>query len=657
MSSVDPPHPASAHTHNANTTATRELLFEDETDFDDARRGFIATLPDARVTNDNGEVVWDVSAYRFLEAQAVPESVNPSLWRQARLNQIHGLFHVAGGIYQVRGLDIANMTIIEGDTGILIIDPLMFSETAAAALALYYSERGERPVKAVMYSHSHPDHYGGVEGVISAAQVASGEVEVIAPAGFLEAALEETMLAGIPMRRRAMFQFGPSLEPGPRGQIDAGLGIRVGRGTSGLIAPNRLIGEAGETHVIDGVRIIFQLTPQTEAPAEMNFFFPAWGVLDLAENGCHTMHNLCPIRGARTRDALAWSKYLDEALIRFIDRTGVVIAQHHWPAWGREHIRRFISEQRDMYRYLHDQTLRLMSHGLTPNELAEAVAMPLTLEKSWHTRPYYGALAHNVRAIYAHYMGPYDGNPTHLHPLAPVAAGEKYIQYMGGADAVLDRARRDFDAGDYRWVVQVLHHAVFADPENRAARELAADAMEQLGYQAESATWRNAYLLGAKELRHGAPKPPPGGVGAISPKVVAMMPLAMLLDFLAIRINGQKADGLLLKLDWVMTDGVMTDGVMTDENSSEKGRSDTDHRRRLTLSHGALSHAPGSHGGEAQAVIRISRWQLTRLVNSGLPYAQAFDENMIPCEGDSAAARQLFALMDHFYPMFNIVEP
>lgn len=629
---------ATRHTCAVNDALGAGLDFTDQQSFEDARRGFVGTIPDARIIGETGHVVWDMSAFKFLEDEVAPETVNPSLWRQARLNSIHGLFEVTSGVYQVRGFDLANMTIIESDTGLIIIDPLMLTQTAAAALALYRQHRGDRSVRAVIYSHSHPDHYGGVEGVMTVEQGMNGEVHVIAPDGFMQEAISETILAGVPMRRRAMFQFGPTLAAGVRSHVDSGLGKMVGRGSTSLIAPNWLITEATETHVIDGFEIVFQLTPETEAPAEMNFFFPSAKVLNLAENGCHTMHNLCPIRGAKTRDALAWSKYLDEALNRFIDQTDVVIAQHHWPTWGRDRVERFITEQRDMYRYLHDQTLRLMSHGMTPNEIAENVAMPLSIQKSWHARPYYGALAHNVRAIYAHYMGPYDGNPASLNPLAPVPAGEKYVQYMGGPEALMSKALIDFEAGQYRWVVQVLQHLVFADPKHEPARRLAADAMEQLGYQSESSTWRNAYLLGAKELRFGPPKPPRNGsAGTISPRVVAMMPIGMFFDFLAVRVNGPKAEGKRIAIDW----------EMTDEGSCH----------RLTLSHSALSHSEGSHGQASQASVQLSRRLLGDLILSGKPFAQALDEGDVPYSGDAGVIRQLFELFDQFDPMFNILEP
>ena len=391
--------PATLHTCRTNAAAAARLDFADDSCFGDAQRGFVGSIADARITAPDGRVLWDLSAFAFLEQIESPDSVHPSLWRQARLNRIHGLFQVCERIYQVRGFDIANITIIEGDTGLILIDPLTVCEAAAAALALYRQHRGDRPVHTVIYSHSHADHYGGVEGVVTPEQVARGEVQVIAPAGFMDAAIAENILAGVPMRRRALFQFGPTLAPGVRQHVDSGLGKAMGRGTSSLIAPTRSIEQPVERHRIDGIDIVFQLTPETEAPAEMNFHFPQFKVLNLAENGCHTMHNLCPIRGAKTRDSLAWSKYLDAALEDFIDETDVVIAQHHWPTWGRERVRKFITEQRDLYRLLHDQTLRLMSHGLTPHEIAQEFRLPASLEKSWHVRPYYGAIAHNVRAV------------------------------------------------------------------------------------------------------------------------------------------------------------------------------------------------------------------------------------------------------------------
>lgn len=631
-----PMKPATAQTCQANAAVNQALDLDDPMVLEDANHGFLRTIPDARITREDGSVVWDLSVYRFLEEEASPDSVNPSLWRQARLNRLHGLYQVTERVYQVRGFDLANMTIIEGDKGLILIDPLMYSETAAAALKLYREERGDRPVHTVIYSHSHPDHYGGVEGVMTPEDAAQGRIAVIAPNGFLEEAISETMIAGVPMRRRSLFQFGPMLPAGPLAHVDSGLGKRVGRGTTSLIAPTRVITQNFETEVIDGVEIHYQLTPGAEAPAEMNFYFPQFRVLNLAENGCQTMHNLCPLRGAKTRDSLAWSKYLGIALDRFVAKTDVVIAQHHWPTFGTDRIRRFVSEQRDLYRYLHDQTLRRMSHGQTPEELAEGFDLPTGLVNRAHARPYYGAFAHNLRAIYSHYLGPFDGHPAHLHPLPPEHAAQRYVDYMGGIDNLLDRATKDYDNGDYRWVLQVVYHAVFADPQNQRARNLCADTMEQLGYQSESSTWRNAYLQGAAEMRKGAPKAA-GGAGVISARVAAMMPISMVLDFLAIRLNGEKADGLSLLIDWVMTDEKVS--------------------YRLTLSNSALSHEEGSHGQAAQASIMIDRDRLRKMMNKGGQVTDQIGTDAFPVTGDLSKVKALFECFDAFNPMFNIVEP
>lgn len=626
-------HPATI-VHNATVRDT--LDFDDTADFDDARHGFVGTLEPPVIYNSNGEAIWDQTRYGFLENEAAPDSVNPSLWRLARLNHIHGLFKVTDRIYQVRGFDLANITFVETDHGLIVIDPLTFEESARAALALYTAHRGERTVLAVFYSHSHRDHFGGVRGVIDSADVAAGAVQVIAPEGFLEEAVSEAVLAGVPMRRRSEFQFGTSLDAGIFAHVDSGLGKAVGRGTSGLIAPTRTIARTGESMIIDGLEIEFQFTPGAEAPSEMNFFFPSLRALNMAENACHTMHNLCPLRGAKVRDALAWARYLDESIDAYAGRVDVVYAQHHWPIWGRERINTFLVEQRDLYRYLHDQTLRWMSHGLGPRDIAEKLMFPEGLSRKWHTRGYYGAVVHNVQAIYAFYMGPYDGNPSTLHPLAPTAAGAKYIDYMGGITAVIERARVDYARGEFRWVAQLMNHAVFADPLCEPARQLGADALEQLGYQAESATWRNAYLLASRELRHGSPSRAVAG-NTVSPGMIAQLPVSLLLDFLAIRVKGREAAALTLRLDW----------TMRDENCSH----------RLVLSHGALTHRAGSHGDAAQARVVTDRAGLTQIFANGGDFKKAMDRGWLTVEGDSEAARTLFSLLDEFDPAFAVVEP
>ena len=628
--------PAHPSTLTANARLREELDFSDTRDFEDCRRGFIATLPDAHIAADAGGISWSMKPYGFLAGEA-PETVNPSLWRMSQLNAIHGLFEVKERVYQVRGFSLANVTFIEGDAGVIVVDPLQFTEHARAAIELYRAHRGNRPVVAVIYTHSHRDHYGGVRGVIGPEDVRNG-VQVIAPYGFTEESFSESILAGVPMRRRALFQFGWSLEPGVMAHVDSGLGKAVGRGGDGFIAPTRLISQPVERHVVDGVEIVFHLTPGTEAPADMNMHYPGLRVLNLAENACHTMHNLCPLRGAKTRDSLAWARYLDQAIDAFVPHVDALIVQHHWPVWGQARIAEYVAGQRDMYRYLHDQTLRLMSHGHTPKEIAAELMMPSKLSKQWFARGYYGAVAHNVNAIYAHYLGPYDGNPANLNPLPPQAAGAKYVEYMGGAEAILRRARSDYDAGNFRWVVEALNHVVFAEPGHRGARELSADAMEQLGYQSESATWRNAYLLAARELRSTSAATAPKGV-SISPDIVAILPFASFLEYLAIRVNGEKAQMLCAKFDWRLGDGP---GAET---------------HRLTLSNGALNHLPGSHGAAADAVVQTSRDQLGKLSAGRSALLEALAGNELQVTGNAGLFRAFVETLDEFDPMFNVVEP
>lgn len=634
--------PAHAATLAAHARVRGELDFSDRQDFDDARRGFIATLPEAHIESDAGGVAWSMRPYGFLRGEA-PDTVNPSLWRMAQLNTEHGLFRAAERVYQVRGFSLANVTFIEGERGVIVIDPLQFTEHARAAIALYRQHRGERPVTAVIYTHSHRDHYGGVRGVITPDDARNG-LPVIAPFGFTEESFSESMLAGVAMRRRAMFQFAWGLEPGPMAQVDSGLGKAVGGGGDGFIAPTLLIREPSERHVIDGVEIMFQLTPGTEAPADMNLHFPGLRVLNLAENACHTMHNLCPLRGAKTRDALAWAKYLDQALERFVPGADALVLQHHWPVWNSPEqparIADYVAGQRDLYRYLHDQTLRLMSHGLVPTEIAAELMLPNALSRQWFARGYYGAVAHNVHAIYAHYLGPYEGKPALLDRLPPVPAALKQIEYMGGAEAVLQRAQADYQRGEFRWVAEVMNQLVFAQPGHRQARELGAAAMEQLGYQAESATWRNAYLLAARELRQSGRSAAPRNV-SISPDVVAILPLGSFLDYLAIRVNGPRAQHLQARIDWVL---------------EGEGGSD-DEAERITLCNGALNHRPGRHGEAAGLTLRTTRSELVAISAGRSALAAALAQGRLRLQGDAGLLQALIEVLDEFEPMFSIVEP
>ena len=460
------------------------------------KRGFIATLDGGVVTGENGKTVWDTKPYEFLKSDAVPPTVNPSLWRQAQLNAVNGLFKVTDRVYQVRGIDLANLTIIEGDSGLILIDPLLSNETAKAALDLYLKNRPAKPVVAVIYSHSHADHFGGAKGVISADDAAQGKIKVLAPDGFMEHAVAENVIAGNAMARRAQYQFGSALPIGDRAQIDTGLGKALSKGTISLIPPNDLIKRSYETRNIDGVEIEFHLVPGSEAPSEMLMYFPQFKLLNMAEDATHNMHNLYTLRGAEIRDGRLWSRYIAEAIERYGDKTDVEIAQHHWPMWGNDRIISFLKKQRDLYKFMHDQTVRLLNEGLTPTEIAEQLKLPPSLASEWSARGYYGTLSHNAKAVYQFYLGWYDANPADLNPLPRTEMAKKQVDYMGGADAVIKRARDDFKAGQYRWVASVMSQVVFADSTNKEARNLEADALEQLGYQSEGATWRNAYLLG-----------------------------------------------------------------------------------------------------------------------------------------------------------------
>lgn len=520
----------------ANQGVRERFPFDDTQDFQDARRGFLGTARENLIRAADGSVVWDLDAYGFL-AQDCPDTANPSLWRQSGLAAGHGLFEVVEGIYQVRGFDLSNMTLIEGERGVFVIDPLLCAETAAAGLALYRAHRGDRPVTGVLYTHSHADHFGGVRGVIGDEDVAAG-VPVLAPQGFLEHTVSENVYAGTAMNRRAAYMFGAALPRGERGQIGAGLGQTLSTGAVGLIPPTRDITRTGQTETVDGIRMVFQLTPGTEAPAELNIHLPDHSALCMAENATHNLHNLLTLRGAEVRDPRVWARYLTEAVDLFVDTSDVAFASHHWPVWGRDRVLAFLSEQRDVYAYLHDQTLRLLNQGLTALEIAETIEMPPALERAWHTHGYYGSVSHNTKAIYQRYLGWFDGNPAHLWEHPPAEAARRYVDFMGGAEQVLERAARSYAEGDYRWVVQVVNHVLFADPDNSAARRLQADALEQLGYGSENGTWRNFYLTGALELRQGPVGTP---TSTVAPDLLAALTLDQLCDALAIRVDGPRA--------------------------------------------------------------------------------------------------------------------
>ena len=629
------PKEASAPVVAQHAATLKALPFSDTRDFDEAARGFLGTLDDARITSAQGRVVWSLEPYGFLSEAEAPPTVDPSLWRQSRLNMNHGLFEVVPGVYQVRGLDIANMTLIEGDTGVIVVDTLTSIEGARAAMALYFQHRGQRPVMAVIFTHTHTDHWGGARGVLDEDALASGKVPIIAPNFFMEHAVSENIIAGPAMLRRAQYQFGPLLAKGPRGQVDCGLGKSMAVGSVSLVRPSDLIMATGDRRSIDGVEFEFQMAPNSEAPAEMHFFIPRYRLLNLAENCTHNFHNLLPFRGADVRDALAWSKYLGEALQMWGGKADAMCGQHHWPVWGQERIDTMIRQQRDLYKFAHDQTIRLMNHGLTASEIAETIKLPASLDGAWHARGYYGHIRHNVKAIYQKYLGWYDANPVNLDPLPPVEAGRKYVEYMGGADAILARAAKDFAKGEFRFVAQALGHLVFADPDNQAARALLADTLEQLGYAAESATWRNAYLFGAQELRMGMPKVP--ARPPMPRETLAALRTEQLWDVLGIRLNGPKAEGKHIVLNWSFTD--------------------TGERFVLTLENCALTYIAGAQSDGADASFTLARSMLDEVIAKLTSFPDAVGSGAIKFTGNPMRLGELMALMDEFPRMFEIVEP
>src|SRR5258705_4106989 len=611
------------------------LPFSDTIDFDDASRGFIGTLENARIASAQGRVVWSLEAYGFLADAEAPATVDPSLWRQSRLNMNPGLFEVVPGVYQVRGLDIANMTLIEGERGVIVVDTLTSIEGARAAMELYFKHRGPRPVAAVIFTHTHTDHWGGARGVLDDEVLASGRVPIIATNLFMEHAVSENIIAGPAMLRRAQYQFGPFLAKGPRGQVDCGLGKSMAAGSIALLRPSDLIMATGDKRTIDGLEFEFQMAPNSEAPAEMHFFIPHYQLLNLAENCTHNFHNLLPFRGADVRDALAWSKYLGEALQIWGGEARAMCGQHHWPVWGVDRIDTMIRQQRDLYKFAHDQTIRLMNHGLTATEIAETIRLPASLDGAWHARGYYGHIRHNVKAIYQKYLGWYDANPVNLDPLPPVEAGKKYVEYMGGADAILARAARDFAKGEFRFVAQAVSHLVFAEPDNQSARALLADTFEQLGYAAESATWRNAYLFGAQELRQGMPQAPPPP--PMPRETLAALRTGQLWDVLGIRLNGPKAEGKHIVLNWSFTD--------------------TNEAFILTLENCALTYAAGTQAADADAGFTLPRGGLDGVIARLTTFPEAVSSGKIKVVGDPMRLAGLMMVMGEFPGMFGIVEP
>lgn len=632
----DPRNDATDATKSANAALLSQLPFDNTEDFETAKKGLIAPLPSDVIKGAEGNPIWNPQQYGFItEGADAPDTVNPSLWRQSQLINIGGLFEVTDGIYQVRNQDLSNMTIIEGTDGITVIDPLVSAETAKVAIDLYRANRGDKPVKAVIYTHSHVDHYGGVRGVIDEADVKSGKVKIYAPEGFLNAAVSENVMAGNAMSRRASYMYGNLLPADEKGQVGAGLGTTTSAGTVTLIPPTDIIDTDFQTETIDGLTYEFLLAPDSEAPSEMLWYIKEKKAIEAAEDSTHTLHNTYSLRGAKIRDPLKWSKYLNTALKRWGDEAEVMFMQHHWPVFGTDQIKEHLTKQRDLYRFINDETLRLANQGYTMREIADQVELPESLATFWSNRGYYGSMYHDVAATYVLYLGWFDGNPATLHELPPVDAAQKYVDFMGGPEAVLEKAKASYDAGEYRWVAEVVKQVVFADPDNQQAKDLEAAALEQMGYQAESGPWRNFYLSGAQELRKGIAELP--APNTASPDTIKAMDLDLLFDFVAMRLNGPKTGDAASAFNIDFTD--------------------TGDKYLLELENGVLNHTKDAQSDSADATVTMTRETLNNVLLGQTTMADAVKAGDVTVDGDQGKLEQMLANLDSFPFWFNIVTP
>lgn len=620
-------------TEEMNEQVYALLDFEDTQELEFAQKGLLAAPESLTITDDNGKLVWSQDAYEFLdEGKEADATVNPSLWRNTQLNHFYGLFEVMDGIYQVRGYDMTNITFIKGETGWIIFDPLMSVECSQAAFELVKSQLGDFPVKGIVISHPHIDHYGGIKGIISEEEVAGGNIPIIVPENFEEHAISENVYAGYAMSRRAGYQYGTILDQGPKGTMAMGIGMGQSKGTPSYISPNDFITETGQTRTIDGIEMEFQLTPGTEAPAEMNTYFPQKRALWMAENCTGTLHNLYTLRGAQVRDGNAWAGYIMEAITRYADKTDVVFQSHNWPHWGTELIREYMVNTASVYKYINDQTLMYINQGYTSNEIANMIELPEALEKVWYTRQYYGTVSHNSKAVYQKYMGWYDANPVNLNALEPSESAKKYVEYLGDVNEVLKKAKEDFDKGEYQWVAEITNVLVFADPKNEEARYLCADALEQLGYQAESGTWRNAYLAGAKELREGTTTDKNTKANPNQDARKAMTS-EMMLDYLSILVDSKASEDLNLTLNFVITD--------------------TQEQWLVTVNHGVILYQKGAQAENPDATLKLLRQAMFTIISGDKEGQKQF----IEVEGSREVIDQLTQNMAEIPDFFNIIEP
>ena len=626
--------PASQYTKQQNQRYLTSLPFADRQDFDDAQRGFIAPLPNQGILKHaDGKPFYRAEDYKFDINAPAPETVNPSLWRQSQINGISGLFKVTERMYLVRGQDISNITFIEGDTGIIVIDPLVTAGAAKASLDLYYQHRPQKPIVAVIYTHSHTDHYGGVKGIVSENDVISGKVQILAPAGFMEEAISENVLLGNIMSRRALFSYGLLLPRNPQGNIGNGLGVTLTTGLPTIIAPTQSIIKTGEKKVIDGLEFDFLMAPGSEAPSEMHLYIPALKALCTAENTTHTLHNFYTLRGAKTRDTSKWTEYLNETLDMWGSQAEVLFMPHTWPVWGNQHINDYIGKYRDTIKYIHDQTLNMANQGYTMNEIGNMIQLPPTLANNWASRGYYGSVSHDARAVYNFYLGYFDGNPANLDPYGQTDMGKRYVKALGGAKQTIELAQEAYDKGDYRWTSELLKHVISAEPDNQAAKNLQANAFEQLGYQAESATWRGFYLTGAKELREGVRKFTHGTTN--SPDTINGMSVEMLLDYMAVRLDSEKASGKHISLNFNLDKG---------ENLN------------LTLNNSVLNHRQTLQP-DADTSFYISRTDLHDVLTGQVKMSDLVHAKKVKVIGKAAKLDEVIAMLDQFDLWVNVVTP
>ena len=626
--------PPSEHTRALQAALRESLPFADERDFEESRRGFLAEPDSRQITGSAGNIVWDLGGYDFLLAGEDFDSIHPSLQRQALLNMNYGLYEVVPDfVYQVRGFDLANMTLVRGDSGWILFDVLLTGETAAAALALANETLGELPVRAVIYSHSHVDHFGGVLGVTSEEQVRSGAVEIFAPTGFMEEAVAENVYAGPAMSRRAVMQYGRTIPPSPFGRVDSAIGKGLAAGTTGLIAPTTVIEDDFEEHVIDGVRIVFQNTPGTEAPAEMNAWFPEQRIFWAAENISATIHNVYTLRGALVRDALQWARQINEALYRFGREAEVMITSHNWPRWGNERIQQVMRAQRDAYANLNNQVLHLANQGVTVNEIHNHYQVPESLQRQWSVRQYHGSEFHNSRAVLNRYLGYWDGNPATLAPLSPEESAPLYVELMGGAGPILERARALHEDGQYRLSMEILNKLVYAEPDSQEAKNLLAAVFEQLGYQYESASMRNVFLAAAQELRNGMPRiPAPRGT---SPGMARAMSTSQWWDSVAIRVDSRLADGMNFTMNF-----------LTPDNGE---------RFVVEMSGGTLTNIEGFQAEDADVTVSIDRENLNQVIMGNATLGELLQSGAGTVSGDAGVLAQLASVLVNFAPGFEIL--